>query len=182
MKVLRVGGLAAETTTSQPVSILESVKYAYQLRGRGFRRCCLGRPWVLLRIGSWSFILHTHEHTHTHTHIRAHKHTCRKAAEVCVHRKENIRWPMHASKTQFLLSKFEIHRTAFFFHSLAMVNKIVRPDRWALPGVQGRRYGNVVCGGMWGWNVMVWGANRISRRRVARGMPWRYADRQPWSV
>ena len=51
---------------------------------------------------------------------------------------------MHASKTQFLLSKFEIHRTAFFFHSLAMVNKIVRPDRWALPGVQGRRYGNVV--------------------------------------
>ena len=52
MKVLRVGGLAAETTTAQPVSILESVKYAYQLRGRGFRRCCLGRPWVLFRIGS----------------------------------------------------------------------------------------------------------------------------------
>jgi len=37
----------------------------------------------------------------------------------------------------------------------------------------------ILCGGMWGGNAMVWGANRISRRRVARGMPWRYADRQP---
>jgi len=91
MKVLRVGGLAAETTTAQPVSILESVK-------------CLpaARPWLppLLSYPSvgaapnWVlkfYFAHTRTHEHTHTHILAHKHTCRKVAEVCVHRKQNIR-------------------------------------------------------------------------------------------
>jgi len=36
-------------------------------------------------------VFHTHTNAPTHTHIRAHKYTCRKAAEVCLHRKENIR-------------------------------------------------------------------------------------------
>jgi len=79
------------------------------MRGRGFRRCCLGRPWLLIRLQDMLgarrafdagyaltrvlklYFAHTHKRTHTHTHIRVHKHTCRKAAEVCFHRKENIR-------------------------------------------------------------------------------------------
>ena len=43
-----------------------------------------------------NLFLYTHKRTqtpaaHTHTHIRAHEHTLRKGAEVCLHRKENIR-------------------------------------------------------------------------------------------
>ena len=75
--------LPAEVTASQPVNILESVKHAHQLRGRGLRVAVLAVLWCGSESGPESSPLHTHKRTHTHTHIRAHKHTCRKAAEVC---------------------------------------------------------------------------------------------------
>ena len=63
--------------------------------------------------------------------------------------------------------------------ALAMVNKNVVVQMDGLCGVckAGGRAG--WHGEMWVGNAVGGGANRISRRRVARGVPWKCVDRRP---
>jgi len=80
--------LAAEATTSQPVNILESVKYAHQLRGRGFRAAVL----AVLGCGSESgpevvFCTHTNAPTPTLTSAHTNTHVARQQKCVCTGKK-----------------------------------------------------------------------------------------------
>ena len=66
--------------------------------------------------------------------------------------------------------------------ALAMVNKNVvvqMEGLWRVCKAGGRAVWHE---GVLGGNVVGGGANRMSRRRVARGMPWRCVDRRPWTL